>query len=212
MGRCPVPAEAGELSDTQDALATALGDFCDDRVDLLRSPIRDDEFLSELWGPLGSLGVLALATPEGGGGVAEIAVTAAVLGRCGFPGPLVATVLAGQALHDQRRRPVLDGLALSALGPGPVVPWAAQAVVLFEVDGDEVWLCEAAGATAPAVAIGGEPAATVVLQRALAAPNPVRALALADVAAASYLTGAGTQLLDGAASYAKDRRQFGRPI
>jgi alkylation response protein AidB-like acyl-CoA dehydrogenase len=207
---CPVPAAAGELSDTQDALAAALGDFCDDRANLLRSPIHAEEFVSRWWAPLGALGVLALATPEGGGGVAEIAVTAAVLGRYGFPGPLVATVLAGQVLHDQRRQPVLDGLALSALGQGAVVPEAGlpEAVVFFDIDGDEVRV----GVTEPAPDIGGGPAAAVVLKRTLAARSSARALALADVAAASYLTGAGTQLLEGAASYAKDRRQFGRPV
>jgi alkylation response protein AidB-like acyl-CoA dehydrogenase len=64
----------------------------------------------------------------------------------------------------------------------------------------------------PVSAIGGEPSAGVMLRRVGILAAGSRALALADVAAASYLTGAGTQLLDGAANYAKDRRQFGRPI
>src|ERR1700737_1512984 len=100
MSRCPVPAEAGELNDEQDALAAALGGFCADVVDLLRSPLLGDEFVPQLWAPLASLGALALGAAEGGGGVAEIAVAGAVLGRHGFPGPLLATVLAGQVLHD----------------------------------------------------------------------------------------------------------------
>jgi hypothetical protein len=156
--------------------------------------------------------VLALATPEGGGGAAEVAVSSAVLGRFGFPGPLLAAVVAGQVLHDHRRQPVLDGVALCALGPGDAVPWAAQAVAHFGIDGDGVWLGEPDRHSVPVTAIGGSPAAGLLLRRTASGGGGPAVLALVDVAAASYLVGAGTQLLEGVASYARDRRQFGRPI
>jgi hypothetical protein len=207
-----VQAEPGELSDEQDALAAAIGDFCADHAEAIRSPTTLEDFVARLWRPLGALGVLALATPEGGGGASEIAVSGAVLGQYAVPGPWLATVLAGQVLHDGRRPAVLDGAALAAVGPGAVVPWALEAAVFFEIDVGAVWLGEAAGALTPVTAIGGEPAARVALRRLRALPGASRGLALADIAAAAYLTGAGTQLLDGAAAYAKDRAQFGRPI
>ncbi len=212
MTAAAVPAEAGELNDEQEALASALGDFCQDRADVVRSASALDDFVTRLWTPLGALGVLALATPEGGGGAAEIAVAGSVLGRHGFPGPLVATVLAGQVLHDERRPAVLDGRALTAIGPALVTPWAADAVAFFELEGGDIWLGEPAGPMDAVSAIGGEPAARVALKRTVAVAGAARALALADVAAAAFLTGAGLQLVDGAAAYARDRRQFGRPI
>jgi alkylation response protein AidB-like acyl-CoA dehydrogenase len=206
---CAVPAEPGELNDEQDALAAALTGFCQDRIGF-RPTVED--FVDGWWAPLGALGALALATPEGGGGAAEISVTGAVLGRFGYPGPLLATIVAGQVLHDDRRQPVLDGQALSALGPGPAVPWAAEAVAHFEIDGDEVWLGEPVASLVPVIAIGGSPAAAWALRRTVACSGAGAVLALVDVAAAAYLTGAGTQLLDGAAAYAQDRQQFGKPI
>jgi alkylation response protein AidB-like acyl-CoA dehydrogenase len=206
---CPVPAEPGELNDEQDALATALTGFCQNRT---APPASVDDFVAGWWAPLGALGVLALATPDGGGGAAEMAVTGAVLGRFGYPGPWLATVVAGQVLHDDRRQPVLDGLALSALGPGAAVPWAAEAVAHFEIDGDEVWHGEPAASLVPVTSIGGSPAAAWALRRTVACSSAARVLALVDVAAAAYLTGAGTQLLEGAAAYAQDRQQFGKSI
>jgi alkylation response protein AidB-like acyl-CoA dehydrogenase len=212
MSRRPEPGGPGDLDDDQEALARAVASFCADRTDQLGPSVAADDFRSSLWEPLARLGVLALATPEGGGGAAEVAIASAVLGSFGFPGPLVATVLAGQLLHDGRRRSVLDGAALCALGPAAPVPWAPLAVVLLDLDGDEVWLAEPAGEMAPGDAIGGEPAASVAFKRTVPLPGAAAALALADVAAAAYLSGAGAELVAGAARYAADRHQFDRPI
>jgi alkylation response protein AidB-like acyl-CoA dehydrogenase len=207
-----LPGEPGELTDDQHALLRAVTGFCEDRSHRLRTPLVAEDFLLGVWRPLARLGVLALATPEGGGGAAEVAATSAVLGSFGVPGPLLATVLAGQVLDDGRRRPVLDGESVCAIGPLAVVPWATVAAVFLEVEGGEVWLCEPVGEPAPGPAIGGEPAARVVLRRTMPLPGAGPALALADVAAAAYLTGAAAEVVNGAAGYAADRHQFDRPI
>jgi alkylation response protein AidB-like acyl-CoA dehydrogenase len=207
-----VPSGPGHLNDDQEALLRALTGFCVDRGEVLRPARVGDDFLVQLWKPLAGMGVLALATPEGGGGAQEVAAALAVLGRFGFPGPLVATVLAGQVLSDERRRTVLAGEALCAVGPAAVMPWASGAVALFDLGDDAVWLARPAGPMAPRPAIGGEPAVAVVLERTARLSGAGPALALADVAAASYLVGAGTELVDQAARHAAERHQFDRPI
>jgi alkylation response protein AidB-like acyl-CoA dehydrogenase len=110
-----------DLTDEQHALARALAKFCESHASVR---------WQEAWPALEDMGVLALGTPEGGGGAAEVTVAMRVLGRAAFPGPLVA-----------------------AMSP-----------------------------------------------------------ALAEIAIAAYLCGAAGALVDGAATYARDRRQFGRPI
>jgi alkylation response protein AidB-like acyl-CoA dehydrogenase len=212
MSRRPEPGGPGDLDDDQDALVRAVASFCADRADRLGPSVAADDFRSALWEPLARLGVLALATREGGGGAAEVAIVSAVLGSFGFPGPLVATVLAGQLLHDERRRAVLDGAALCALGPAAPLPWAPVAAVLLDLDGDLVWLAEPAGKMVAGDAIGGEPSARVALTRTVPLSGAAPALALADVAAAAYLSGAAGELVAGAARYAADRHQFERPI
>jgi alkylation response protein AidB-like acyl-CoA dehydrogenase len=113
--------ENRDLTEDQQELVRALTKLCESHAG---GPT------DEAWRALEDMGILALGTPEGGGGAAEVTVAMRVLGGAAFAGPLVA------------------------------------------------------------------------------ATNP----ALADIAIAAYLCGAAGALIDQAAAYARDRRQFGRPI
>jgi hypothetical protein len=166
----------------------------------------------EAWRGLGDLGVLACATPEGDGGACEIVAALEVLGRACFPGPLAASFLATQILPERERRRVAAGEALVAVGTPPLVPWAAAADLFIELDGARAFLARPEGEVVRVETLGAEPWGRVELARELDLGPCVRAIALADLALAAYLAGAGQRLVDGASEHARSRRQFGRPI
>src|SRR5262245_14005535 len=110
---------------------------------LCESIFRDDaEVITRCYDPaawrrLAELGVLALATEEGGGGAVHVAAVMEQLGRAGFCGPLAETFAAGQLLPADARDRVVSGEALAALAAGsPRVPWAPLAQVFIKVEAD----------------------------------------------------------------------------
>src|SRR5258708_7378851 len=100
----------GELS----TLADTVRRFCE-------NSFRGDgevvvrRFRAAGWRRLADLGVLLLATPDGGGGALHVASVMEQLGRAGFPGPLAETFAAGQLLPPGRRDPVLAGEGIATL-------------------------------------------------------------------------------------------------
>jgi alkylation response protein AidB-like acyl-CoA dehydrogenase len=184
-----------ELTPEQDALSRSLTRFCQER--------RGASFDAG-WKQLGDLGVLTLATADAGGGAGEVAVAMAVLGAAGFPGPLAATLLAAHADPS---------VTMGTFVVGPLVPWGAQSDLVLEWDGDGLWRVATADDGEACVTIGGEPAlrASVVRIEKLS-HGTSQVLALAHLAVAAYLTGAAGALIEGAAAYVADRRQFGRPV
>ncbi len=201
-----------ELDDAQQALAQAVEAFCRD-VDAEALARRSDGVLPRpVWRGLAELGVLACATPEGDGGACEIAAALEVLGRACFPGPLAASFLATQVLPAAERRAVASGEALVSVGVPPLLPWAPVADLFLELDGARAWLARPRVAILAVETLGAEPWGRVELVREADLGDCGRALALADLALAAYLAGAGQRLLDAASEHARSRRQFGRPV
>lgn len=197
-------------NDEQQALASSVRGFCERHA--TDEVVRGQGVPEKLWRQLGDLGVLALATPEGGGGALEIAAAMEELGRAAFPGPLVPTFLAMQLLDESEREAVAAGAVTVAVGTPRLFPWAAAAEVFVELDGDRAWRARLAGDVEPVDTLGREPWGRVELERERELDGVPGAVALADAALAAYLVGAAEGLLEVTAQYAMDRVQFGRAI
>jgi alkylation response protein AidB-like acyl-CoA dehydrogenase len=166
----------------------------------------------QLWRGLADLGVLALGTPEGGGGPLEIAAVMEVLGELRAPGPLVGTFMASHLLDEDSRAGVVDGSAIVAIGNPPVLPWAAVAGVFIELGSEGAWSARPVGPVEPVESMAGEPWGRVTLERIAPLESVSQATTVGDVALAAYLTGAAQHLLTTTATWAQDRVQFGQPI
>jgi alkylation response protein AidB-like acyl-CoA dehydrogenase len=200
------------FDDAQQAIQTAVARFCRDRCGDRALDARAGRFASELWQGLAQLGVLALATPEGDGGAVELVAAAEALGHAVFPGPLAASVLAGQLLPARERVQIGSGAALVCVGRPPLLPWAPLAQLFIELDGERAWLAHARGRIESVETLGGEPWGRVELVRDHELGGARRALALHDLVLAAYLAAAGNRLVEDAAAHARTRRQFGRAI
>lgn len=201
-----------DFDDGQRAVAGAVASFCRaQNVDVLArreaGPLPRD-----FWRALAELGVFSLALPGGDGGAGELAAAFEALGGAGCPGPCVATVFAAQLLAGPEREAVVAGEALVSLGAPPVLPWAPEADLFVELEGDAAWRARPRGAVVPLASLGGEPMGRVELERIAPLPGVGRARALSDLARAAGQVGAGRALLDAAAEHARTRRQFGRAI
>jgi hypothetical protein len=194
------------------AIGAAVAVFCRDRcVDevVRRAATR---FPHELWKELASLGVLAIATPEGDGGALELVAAHEALGRAAFPGPLVATHLAAQLVPERERKSLASGEMLACVAEGGLLPWGPLAEIFVALDGERAWLARPRGALAPLETLGGEPWARGELVRQTELHGVARALALAEIALAAHLAALGQELVDRACEHARTRRQFGQAI
>lgn len=200
-----------ELDDAQQAIVAAVGQFCRDHGSEEASR-RGGRPPPELWGGLAELGVLALASPEGDGGAAELVAALEALGAACFPGPLAAGFFATQVLPAEERVRVAQGEALVALGPKPVLPWAPEADLFLELDGERVFLARRDGPVETLPTLGAEPWGRVELVREQELEGTACATAIFHLTLAAYLAAAGQRLVDEASEHARTRRQFGRPI
>jgi len=198
--------------DGQEAIRDALAHFCRERCDDRVVKAAAGSFPAELWRDLAGLGVLAAATPEGEGGALEVTAAMEALGACVFPGPLVASFLAGQVLEPDARRAVSRGEILVAAGRAPWLPWAPRAGIFLEVEGERVFRARPRGEVEAVETLGGEPWGRVGLEREAELSGAERGLALAQIALAAYLAAAGARLVADASEHARTRVQFGRPI
>lgn len=169
-------------------------------------------FDSELFRALGETGVLALGTPEGGGGAAEVVGVMLALGGHVWPTPLVSCYLATQLLVESERTSLAAGDAVAGIAADGLVTMGIQATVLIEVVGTTAWRVEPAGDLVPVPTIGGEPWARGPVRRLEPLGDATQALALTDLAAGAWMIGAGLNVLAFAADHAAGREQFGRPI
>jgi len=169
---------------------------------------------ARLWKGLAELGVLALATPEGGGGVQEIAAVMEVLGEAAAPGPLVAAFMATQLVDASERERLASGDRVASVGSPPLLPWAPVAEVFVELAPDGAWLARPAGDVEPVDTLAGEPWGRVGLERVQPVEEAAwrRAVAVGDTAVAAYLVGAAGHLVAITSQWLRDRVQFGRPI
>jgi alkylation response protein AidB-like acyl-CoA dehydrogenase len=198
------------FDDAQLAIEESVAAFCRERgsEDLARS----GRFSVEAWRGLGELGVLALASPEGEGGAAELAAAAGALGAAGLPGPLAATAFAGAVLPAEALGPVVAGEALVALGAPPLLPWAPLASVFLEIAGERVYRARPAGPVTPLETLAGEPWGRMALEREAELADLEGGLARFHVTLAAQLAGAGHRLHETGVEHARTRRQFGRAI
>jgi len=200
------------FDDAQQAIADAVGQFCEERCTPAAVRAQDGRFPAELWRELAELGVLALLTPEAEGGAVELVAALEPLGRAAFPGPLAASFFATQVLPEAERREVAAGRAVVSVGAPPLLPWAPCAQIFLELDGATVHRAEPRGAVAPVDTLGGEPWGRVELRRVAELAGASRARLVFGIAAAAYLASAGLRLVEDTAAHARTRRQFGRPI
>ena len=201
-----------EPDDAQRAIHDELARFAGERCGEARLKTQVGVFDADLWRELADFGVLALATPEGDGGAAELCLACEALGAAVFPGPLCASVLAAQILPEAERREVTAGRAIVSLGTPPLMPFAPVATLFLAHDGDRVRRATPRGEIAPEATLGGEPWGRVALELGQPLPASARAFALHGVAFAAYTAAAGAALVARAAEHARTRRQFGRAI
>jgi len=192
--------------DGQQAIHDALTRFCTEQL------AEDEGFTRARWRELAELGVLALATPEGDGGAAELVLALDALGSAAFPGPLAATFLAGAVLPPSERTALCAGEVLVSVGAPPLMPWAPQADLFLAVDGTQLWRALPTGDVEAVDTLGGEPWGRVALARSEALNPGPRAFALHDLALAAQLAAHGDALLDAATEHARTRVQFGRTL
>lgn len=168
--------------------------------------------LPALWPRLAELGVFGLGTHEGGGGAVEIVAVMEQLGRALVSGPLIGTMLGVQLLGGADRLAVAGGERVVTVAGESLVPWGTLADHIVVLDGHKAWLAEPAGDVEPVATMAGEPWARMELKHTECLGDAGSAIALGHLALAAYLTGAGFAVVDRAASYARDRKQFRVPI
>ncbi|MFQ6399058.1 acyl-CoA dehydrogenase family protein [Nocardia sp. KC 131] len=182
---------------------------------------------------LAGAGVLGLAVDERNGGVGaepiDLVVAFLEIGRAAVPGPIVETAAAIPALLQALPDGALaarwlpgfaDGAALGTVAfaspdHGAVALDADTAEVALIADGDKLYTAHRTG-----IVRSVDPARrlfTVAADETIASGEQVsEAIAVAfdagALAAAAQLLGAGRALLDAATGYAKQRKQFGKPI
>ncbi|CAM4513795.1 acyl-CoA dehydrogenase family protein [Nocardia ninae] len=186
-----------------------------------------------LIGQLAGAGVLGLAIDDEHGGVGaepiDLVVAFVELGRAAAPGPLVETAAVIpallQALPDkslaQRWLPgFAEGTALGTIAFAPpeqgrVALDADSAEVVLIADGDQVHTAHRTGLVRsidPARRMFSV-AADELVAEGDGVPDAVAvAFDTGALACAAQLLGAGRALLDAATGYAKQRKQFGKPI
>lgn len=189
------------------ALAAAVRALCERERD-------EDEPappLRPLWTALADMGVFGLAA-ERDGSVEALSAVMVELGRAAVRGPLVATAVAVRTLEPDEAKGLIAGDAIVSVGTPPLMPWAPHASCFIEVSEGRGWRATPAGDVEEVDTLAHEPWGRCTLDRGLELTHFDDALAVGDVALASYLCGAGERLLAAATSYASQRTQFGRPI
>ncbi|HBZ70413.1 MAG TPA: acyl-CoA dehydrogenase [Deltaproteobacteria bacterium] len=203
-----------DFDDAQQAMASAVAQFCHDRFDPLEAVSPTASFSHALWRELAALDVFGLAIPGSGGGAVEVAAVMESLGRAAFPGPLAGTLLAMRLLPEPARTRVAKGDELVCVGAPPLMAFAPMAAHFIELDPsrENAWLAQPQGGIGVVQTLGGEPWGRLQLLRNQALQNASSAVAFSEIAAAAYLAAAGQRLVDDAADHARTRRQFERAI
>jgi len=211
MGPVPLTVDL-LLDDAQQSIADGIGQFCLDRfpADEARKPIAT--LPRRLWIDLAELGVFGLATPEGDGEVLEMVAACEALGRAVFPGPLIHTFMATQMFDSGERAELVSGRTTVSIGEPPLMPWATEASLFVELDGERAFAARPKGPIEPVATLGGEPWGRVELARERELGGAARGLAVYEIALAAYLTAAARRLVADTSEHARTRRQFGKAI
>ncbi|MCP4903833.1 MAG: acyl-CoA dehydrogenase [bacterium] len=200
------------FDDAQEGIATALSQFCEESCNPETVKALTGKFPEALWRDLAQLGILAAGSEESEGGPCEIVAAMETLGFAAFPGPLAATFLATQLVDTKERVELAEGRTIVAVGRPPLLPFAKEASIFLEIEGEEIYrvrpLCEVECVQA----LGGEAWGRVECERIEHFEDSASALALYRIALSAYLVGVGDGLLRAAVSHAATRKQFGQPI
>lgn len=198
----------------------------------VRAAVASDEgYDTAFWSTLcEQVGVAALAIPEEYDGADatffETAVVLEELGRSLAPTPLLASVIAAEALlagaSDDAKARLLPRIACGeiatfVLGDGPVLD-ADHATIVLAVEGDD--LVEVTGASATWAESMDQTIRLAHLDRSGATTTPIgdgaaaraRVELVAPAAAAALAVGLCDRALRMTVDYSKERVQFGRPI
>ena len=219
--------EQGELASTVRTVLTKQADSTAVRAAI----VTDGGYDKALWSTLcEQVGVAALAIPEeydgAGATFFETAVVLEELGRSLAPSPLLASVIAAEALlaggSDDAKARLLPRIAAGEiatldLGDGPVLD-GDRAVIVLAVDGDD--LVEVTGASATWTESMDQTIRLADLDRSGATITPIgdgaaaraRAELVGRAAAAALAVGLCDRALRMTVDYSKERVQFGRPI
>ena len=219
------PEQARELrAGVRDVLSTA----CTPATVRAAWPGGDPAMVTALWRTLGELGLTGLVVPaaDGGLGLDELTLVAALqeVGYAGAPGPVVETVAvaapllaAAGALPDGLLDGLLNGSVQVAVQRGEVVPYAASAHLVLQLDGDTARLLSRADAKLePVATVDGSRSAARVLGTGTVLDVSGRAVAQAQlrgvVGTAAVLLGLGRRMLEITTAYVRERHQFGVPV
>jgi alkylation response protein AidB-like acyl-CoA dehydrogenase len=224
-----------DFSDDQQAIKRTAREFLASRYEpqKRRELAESGSYDDSLWGEIAELGWpgIFIQEEQGGQGLGaiELVILQEELGYALAPTPFFSNVAAGfaiqQAGSDEQRERWLPGIAsgeqrgtvgIVTNGEAPVVPDADSAAVIVLVDGDGATLVEAGAAEV-------ELRDTIDSTRRYASvrgngsgeplPGDVQSgLDRAEIALAAELVGIGQWALETAVAYAKDRKQFDRPI
>jgi alkylation response protein AidB-like acyl-CoA dehydrogenase len=161
----------------------------------------------KLWTRLAEQGVLSLGAADSGATPVDLVLAFEQLGRFAVPGPYVESIAVLPALG------VETGDAMATLAAPPQVPYALDAGVadaVYLLDGTALCPAEVSG-TAESV----DRSRLLSAVRAVGAARHVDAAGAFErgvLAASAQLLGLGDALLDRSVGYAKQRKQFGKPI
>lgn len=193
-------------------------DYGDEEHELARSAAGILERLStptaaETCEVLGELGVLALATPEGGGGLSHIAAVMEHLPTDVAIGTIISSLVAAQLLPAGALRDrVLAGQEIVGLADGDVVAAGVEVTVIVLCAGTVTSRAEPTGTLTGFTTITGERWSRGPLRPIEALEGSPTAAVVADTAVAAHLIACATEALRLAAEHARNRRQFGRSL
>lgn len=213
-----------DLGEDERALQQGIRDVCKrlfpmDRVRGLEGAGGVDR---TLWHELGQAGVFSLRLPESDGGVGlgmtEAALVFEELGRALVPGPVISTHLAASLIEGARGGERVVGLIERGRTP-PVVGQLPALDTLVVIDPKGLWLLDPQHLGSIPVAQPLDPLTPIYLIEHLpkgekiAGPKEVaRWRREGAVLASAMLVGIASACTEAAVAYAKDRKQFGRPI
>ena len=223
-----------DFTDDQQAIKRTAKEFLASRykAEKVRELAESGTYDDGLWGEMSELGWPGIYVPEEYGGqglgVVELVIVMEELGYALAPSPFFSNAAAGLAiLHggsEEQKQRWLPGIAsgeqrgtvaVVTNGEAPLVPDADSASVIVLIDGDSATLVEPGDAEIEERAVidstrrfssvraeGGEP-----LSGDFSA-----GIDRAEAALSAELVGVGQRVMEMAVEYAKDRKQFDRPI
>ena len=225
-----------DFSDDQQAIKRTAHDMLADRFkpDTVRELAESERYDDAHWREIAELGWAGIFVGEQHGGqdlgIVELAILAEELGYVAAPVPFLANAAAGLALHhagsDAQRERWLPGVAsgetrgavgLLRGGVAPLVPDADSAGVIVLLEGDGGLVLEPSDCDIESIAaIDQTRRYSRVTPREGAGErltgDVMPALDRIAVVVSAEIVGLSQRAMEMAVEYARDRKQFGRPI